>query len=1036
MNSKNRLTKNKEFDYLIQFLGFADNDNFFFLKDKKDKLKKFPVRLQTVLKEKLKIDAVYVFNNKPVVLFKFFDDCDNEKLRKFHRNIWNLNESPVAFAILPNEIRMYNAYIFSEEEKGILYRIVDQIKENDKIYLSKFSSFNVDSGKIWEEFGDEFNKKNRVDNKLLENLKAARKVLREGEDKLSYRTIHSIVGRCIFSRYLIDREAIAKDFFRKNYSVKSFDELILNKKKLYNFFDFLKERFNGDLFPIDKEEEKTVTSEHLRTMNRLFRGDVISTGQMSLFQEYDFSIIPIELISNIYETFLTQEDPDEKRKSGVFYTPIVLVDYILSRSLNSIIEKKNDYNITILDPACGSGVFLVESFRRMVEKYIEKKRKISPEDFKRKLTDIAVKNIFGIDKSLDSIRVAAFSLYIAMLDYIKPRDIRKNGFEFPCLIYDENNKTSGKNFFKADFFDAAAIFNKEIIFKGKKFDLILGNPPWGIPKGENHPYEIYCNDQKPPIPISRRQIAEAFLVRASDFAKEDTEIALIVTSKILYNLNDKDFRKYFLSNFLITEVLEFSSVRTIMFNEAIGPGAIIFYKKGEGKKIENNEISYYALKPNLFSEKLRIIAAEGSEVKIIAQKYFIDYDYLWKIMLNGNILDFYFFKRMKGKENYSTMATFLKENNLIMGRGFEKGMGMNPIRPELKDLQVVTTKNNKNTGEKDIFSPFFINFKKAPRIKDLYENVEFKDQGIVACYKGPHLLIKKGTFVKNRLVLAFLDEDAAFKNSVYGIANESDGNKKDLYYYLNGLIYSKLFVYQLFHSSAIWGIERDNFAKEEIENLSMPDSNGISSSLKNINSLVSKIIIATKNNDIASLQDSEKKLDALAYKIFDIDNIEKDLIDYTFDISIPLFNNKKDPLKPPTTKELESYAQIFIDGYKDIFEKQGKSFQVEIYTGDRYFVAMNFKVLNKIPDQYIISKNEPDINKIVKLLGYASFEKISQRLYVRRSMTGYDKNSFFIIKPNERKSWHKANARHDVNEFISAMWKNDIRRIGEKKTAR
>ena len=439
-------------------------------------------------------------------------------------------------------------------------------------------------------------------------------------------------------------------------------------------------------------------------------------------------------------------------------------------------------------------------------------------------------------------------------------------------------------------------------------------------------------------------------------------------------------------------------------------------------------MSYYALKPNLFSEKLRIIAAEGSEVKIIAQKYLIDYDHLWKIMLNGNILDFYFFQRMK--KNYSTMATFLKENSLLMGRGFEKGIGTNPERLELKDLRVITTKTIKILVEKTFFA-FFINFEKAPRIEDLYANVEFKDQGIVACYKGPHLLIKKGTFVKNRLVLAFLDEDAAFKNSVYGIATESSGNKKDLYYYLNGLIYSKLFVYQLFHSSAIWGIERDNFAKEEIENLSMPDSNGISSSLKNINSLVSKIITATKNNDIISLQDSEKKLDALVYKIFDIDNIERDLIDYTFDISIPLFNNKKDPLKPPTTKELESYAQIFIDGYKDIFEKQGKSFQVEIYTGDRYFVAMNFKVLNERPYQYIISKNEPDINKIVKLLGYASFEKISQRLYVRRSMTGYDKNSFFIIKPNERKSWHKANARHDSNEFMADLWESDIRRMAE-----
>ena len=76
---------------------------------------------------------------------------------------------------------------------------------------------------------------------------------------------------------------------------------------------------------------------------------------------------------------------------------------------------------------------------------------------------------------------------------------------------------------------------------------------------------------------------------------ESTDVALIVTSKILYNFNDLKFRKYFLKNFNLTEVLEFSSIRREIFNNAIGPGSILFYNSNMANC---GDIKHISLKPN------------------------------------------------------------------------------------------------------------------------------------------------------------------------------------------------------------------------------------------------------------------------------------------------------------------------------------------------------------------------------------------------------------------------------------------------------
>ncbi len=517
--------------------------------------------------EKINPFAFFCFKNEPLILF--FHNIENEK--KVHQLCWNFNKAPVAIFFrghtlpisdngnelliqLDEKIEIYNAFDLNES-KGFLNPL-----SNAKI--QEFSYWNIVSGRIWEQYAFAFKNENKVDSRLLENIGEARHQLIESikvgfeQEKIKEVSIivNRILGRLIFTRYLIDRQ-IRINFKQKNYlSQDDLTVIIDNKDLLYDLFSHLQDIFNGDLFPfvgeakeskINKEYEKGKLSQtDLTILNLLFSGGEILSKQLSLFHLYDFSIIPIELVSNIYEYFMGKEKQD---KNKAFYTPPFLVDYLVNETIEPFLEKQDTWYCTTLDPACGSGIFLVETLRRIIVKYKSLNQDVLTNNIKRfkyDLINILKDNIYGIDKDREALDVAIFSLYITLLDFIKePKDIE--GFRFPYLL--------GSNFFEADFFTTSFSENKQNDFIEKfkriKLDFIIGNPPWGRIK--ESPYMDYAKQRLKDEPeelgrlqklfpinykgqkrkiklVENNEIAQAFLLRTSDFADKDwTTCALL-----------------------------------------------------------------------------------------------------------------------------------------------------------------------------------------------------------------------------------------------------------------------------------------------------------------------------------------------------------------------------------------------------------------------------------------------------------------------------------------------------------------------------
>ncbi|MCP4216982.1 MAG: N-6 DNA methylase, partial [bacterium] len=771
----------------INSLGFNSQNGLYFCTENKWK-NKFPKRTEEVIRQKIKPYAIHDFNGEPFVLF-----FDKPQPTEIHKWCWNLNSTPLVIIREENQLKIYNGLSINQKDKLLKLILDNERKRND------FSYIDVVSGTFLEKHGNKYNEENRVDHKLLENIWTAREILIT-QHHLKSSIVNGLIGRLLFVRYLIDRKVKLGKYGTPGN--RELLDILTDRDRTYKLFSYLRLQFNGNLFPIDEESESVVNETHLDVFIRLLKGEELETGQMNLFEFYDFSVIPIEFVSNIYEFFLGSE---KQRKQGAYYTPPFLVDYILNQTVDVHFQKEQTCSsCKVLDPACGSGIFLVETLRRLIHRYrLLNPRRIGDkaayrEDLKKLLRD----NIFGIDKDRDAIQVAIFSLYITLLDYQEPKEIEN--FKFPELI--------GHNFFHSDFFATDAPFNERL--KKNGFDFILGNPPWGNPaaktkkesKEKHFKYIAYYKTRK--IKVGENEISQAFMARCGDFSNEKTHCALIVTSKNLYNIDSRNFRNYFFSRFKVHRIFELSSVRKTLFRQyrlsgkskhtpgAVGPAAVLFFQWAHGQSTDETVVKHISLKPNIISRIFRTFLIEKYDGKEVLQKYFKEYDWLFKVLVYGNILDFYFIKHLK--ENHPSIMEIIDDKDrFAWGRGVSKKGGDENDARFLLDRYFVDTK-------KKMLQPFHV---------DLREDIKWNTPVVhrprrPVLYSHPMLLVKKGTAADFKVTSAVCDQDVAFTDSLTSIKafNKED---RDVLELLSGLFYSNLFSYYNICIGSSAGIERE-----------------------------------------------------------------------------------------------------------------------------------------------------------------------------------------------------------------------------------
>ena len=382
--------------------------------------------------EQLGIEGVLCQERSPVIYFRQVRKIDPADIINLHRSFWNQGIAPILVIIAPDEVHVYSGLIPPEDtltETGqapgfveTLNRVQDQLRS---FLLS------VESGEYFHVHRRSFDPRKRVDRDLLRNLDATRQELGQVQAaQLEPQTLDALLCRLVFTCYLFDRGIIDRDYLKALHihDAEHLKDILAKqprtdaKADLYTLFGQLGNDFNGDLFTADLEaESRQIRVEHLDILDRFFHGTDVQTGQQA-FWPYDFSFIPIETISAIYEHFLKAAGEEQKKEAGAFYTPRFLAEFVLDVALEgetSLLDKR------FLDPACGSGIFLVGLFNRLAEEWKLKNPGARYDRRANGLMDILRTNLYGVDSNRSACQITAFSLYLAFLDQLSPPDIQK-----------------------------------------------------------------------------------------------------------------------------------------------------------------------------------------------------------------------------------------------------------------------------------------------------------------------------------------------------------------------------------------------------------------------------------------------------------------------------------------------------------------------------------------------------------------------------------------------------------------------------------
>ncbi|OYD17365.1 hypothetical protein CH330_00325 [candidate division WOR-3 bacterium JGI_Cruoil_03_51_56] len=443
--------------------------------------------------------------------------------------------------------------------------------------------------------------------------------------------VQRTIDRIIFLRICEDRGIERTD------SLQALLNGTRTYRRLFELFFRADERYNSGLFHFSTEKGRAEPDEvtpKLKLDDKILKEIIGNLYYPD--SPYEFSVFPADILGHVYEQFLgkvirltaghrakVEYKPEVRKAGGVYYTPTYIVDYIVKNTVGKLLEGKpgpksrpltpaQASRLRILDPACGSGSFLLGAFQYLLDWHRDWYEKHGPEKHRKVLYQgpggewrlttgekkrILLNNIFGVDIDSQAVEVTKLSLLLKVLEGESEETINYQFkiFRERALPDLSSNIKCGNSLIGSDFYEGEqqALFDDEEqrlrinvfdwedefpeIMKRGGFDAVIGNPPYVRAVRLTQEKQFY--DRRFRAAYGSYDIYVLFMEAALHLVRKGGLVSMIVPNKFLVADYAKQLRQILLTEASLYELADLGRCRSV-FQDALISSAIPFLVKG------------------------------------------------------------------------------------------------------------------------------------------------------------------------------------------------------------------------------------------------------------------------------------------------------------------------------------------------------------------------------------------------------------------------------------------------------------------------
>ncbi len=721
----------------------------------------------------------------------------------------------------------------------------------------------------------------------------------------------SLVGWGLFWRFLVDRNLLAE---KRPQDIadgaENFASCLSTKGRALKTLKWLEITFNGGLLPFEKDVSTFDSRVFSEVLGNVAMG-ATATGQLRLptdWNEINFAHVPVGLLSEVYEAFATALNSTEAKSQSIHYTPRHIAEFVVAETLNAITVDRP----RVLDPATGAGVFLLATYRQLVEREWRLSQK---RPTRRVLRSILKNQLTAFDVDVRALRLAQLGLYLTAIELdpkpVPIEELKFEGLSEVLVPVDLNDGSLGP------------VASK---FAGK-FDAVIGNPPWTA-KGKGVAAKKRWLRNTGVAVIQRRapnagkfDLPDAnpdlsFLWRAGEWTKPGGQISLVIHARWLFGISARSFaaRRDVFSAFNVTGILNGAALRqTEVWPNVIAPFCLVFARN----EIPPENGLFHFVNPfveSVDAKRQTVLRVEWQDAELVSHAEVRAVPWILKARFRADALSRRAFEQIRQKS--VRLGDFLEalKPKVVFRNGYQVG-GTAGVQKPAKKLR----------GLPDLKSFAEDTFLLDTSVLPTFERetlLRTRSRGI---YEPPLLLVRK-TIPAETLAPRSMraTKSVAFHESFYGVSFAGVSRGEELSRYLQVLLQSRMGPFASLMTDALYGVERETIYKESLDEFPVVPFDLLTS---NQRKTLSRLSLELEDNGLDD--DLFAEINDFVFGLYDLGTVERDAIVDTMATRGPTSESVQRSVQPPTSLERALFKDTLLGSLNDVLQASNRSISVE-----------------------------------------------------------------------------------------------------------